>query len=335
MKRIIIIAAALFTLAGVAVATATASSASVCQPNGTGCTKAGSYPGPNAVINGDYTGFKVVWTRSVVQPYSSGVPLYWTAYMTYTNVQSSSATLVCSPAWQHPSYVSEHMSGGSGNDGVVSAESTTCSKDPSLAVTVRPGGTYTSFATFHNVPWPGSTGAITWGDAGTSSYVNPFRSSQQACVFDAPSGVIPGGLIGHVGWGFQLPNGNWEFGANEGPVNLLTNRTSKTWSKTGSWDTMLATFTQGGPYDSTGYYTSYICVTVPAFNASAAQKEVRHEQHEQYSVPSRDCESQAYYVLLKYGVKKLPSDTSLSYELSPNNWFNHLSSAGFSGKTPL
>jgi hypothetical protein len=63
--------------------TATASQASVCQGNGTGCAKAGTYPGPNALISNNYTGFTVVWAKSVVQPYSSGVPLYWTAYMTY------------------------------------------------------------------------------------------------------------------------------------------------------------------------------------------------------------------------------------------------------------
>ncbi len=96
MKRLVVIVAALLTLAGVSAVTATASSASVCEPNGTGCTQAGTYPGPNAVISNDYTGFKVEWTKSVVQPYSSGVPLYWTAYVTYTNIGSSTLTLSCS-----------------------------------------------------------------------------------------------------------------------------------------------------------------------------------------------------------------------------------------------
>ena len=85
MKRLIVIVAALLTLSTVSAVTAIASSASVCQPNGSGCTKAGTYP-EDVVINSDLGGvFKVVWTKSVVQPYSSGVPLYWTAYVTYTN----------------------------------------------------------------------------------------------------------------------------------------------------------------------------------------------------------------------------------------------------------
>ena len=132
------------------------------------------------MISNDYTGFKVVWTESVVQPYSSGVPLYWTAHMTYTNITSTSLTLGCPGNWADASYVSEHMSGGSGDDGTVSAESTTCSQNPSLAVPVAPGGTYTLSATFHNVPWPGSAVSITWGGAGTSSNVYPFQSSSSS-----------------------------------------------------------------------------------------------------------------------------------------------------------
>jgi hypothetical protein len=177
MRRLVVIAATLLTLSGVSAGTATANSASVCQPDGTGCTKAGTYPGPNAVINSNFLGVKVVWTKSVVQPYSSGVPLYWTAYMTYTNITSAGITLGCPGGWADASYVSEHMSGGSGDDGTVSAENTSCSQDPGLVVPVAPGGTYTLSATFHNVPWPGSTVAITWGNAGTSPNVSPFRSS--------------------------------------------------------------------------------------------------------------------------------------------------------------
>src|SRR5580704_3230779 len=164
MKRLVVIIAALLTFSTVSGVTAIASSASVCQPNGSGCTKAGTYP-EDAVINSSLGGvFKVVWTKSVVQPYSSGVPLYWTAYVTYTNFSSSDQTLACPGDWPDASFVSEHMSGGSGDDGTVPAETTTCSQNPGLSVTVSPGGTSTSFATFHNVPWPGSAVAITWGD---------------------------------------------------------------------------------------------------------------------------------------------------------------------------
>jgi hypothetical protein len=201
MKRLRVLAVTLLTLIGVfvvTVVTATASSASVCQPNGTGCTKAGTYSRPNTIINSNFSGVKVTWTRSVVQPYSSGIPLYWTAYMTYTNITSASITLSCPGSWANASYVSEHMSGGSGDDGTVSAQSTSCSQDPGLMVPVASGGTYTVSATFHNVPWPGSGVAITWGNAGTSSSVYPFQpgSSPSACpsssLYQEPQNVFSG-----------------------------------------------------------------------------------------------------------------------------------------------
>lgn len=174
MRRLIVIAATLLTLAGGSVLTATASSASVCEPNGTGYTQAGTYPGPNAVIDSGYDGvFSVVWTESVVQPYSSGVPLYWTAYVTFTNISSANQTLDLCPD-EYPGDA-EHMSGGSGDDGTVNSDSTRCNQNPGL-MTVPPGGTVTDLATFHNVPWPGSAVSLTWERDGTSAYVYPFAS---------------------------------------------------------------------------------------------------------------------------------------------------------------
>jgi hypothetical protein len=348
MKKIIVIAAALFTLAGVSAATATASSASVCEPNGAGCTQPGDYPGLNALISSDYSGFQVVWTESVVQQSSSGVPVYWTAYLTYTNIGSSTLTLGCPGDWPDSSYVSEHMSGGSGDDGTVSAAGTSCSENPGLAEPVPPGGTYTLDATFNNVPWPGSAVAITWGSGGTSPYVYPFGSSPpavpapsgisgEACVFNAPYGVthVFGKTIGHVGWGFRLPSGNWEFGANEGPGNLLL--ISNTWYATGTRQQMLMAFRDKGHHHNAKYYTQYKCTSVNTTNADieAAGTTVGQEYNELYAVPGRDCESQVYNVLAAYGVNNLPSDTSPFYALSPDNWFNHLSGAGFGGATPL
>jgi hypothetical protein len=70
----------------------------VCQGNGTGCTKAGTYT-ENAVINSNYGGFEVVWVTSVVASYPSGsIPVKWTAYVHYINKSSSALTLSCSGA---------------------------------------------------------------------------------------------------------------------------------------------------------------------------------------------------------------------------------------------
>jgi len=180
MRNVISCLAAATLLSGLSATAAGATSGhpvSVCQPNGAGCTPPGTYSGPNALVNGDYGGFKLDWTKSVVQAYSSGVPLFWTVWVTYTNVSSSSRSLTCPDDPTDLSAVQEHMSGGSGDDGTVGAYSTTCSVSPGWSVDVPPGGTAQVFTTFHNVPWPESAVAITWYNAGTTAYVYPFASS--------------------------------------------------------------------------------------------------------------------------------------------------------------
>jgi hypothetical protein len=211
MKRIVVIGAALLTLASVSVATATASSASVCEPNGTGCTLAGTYPGPNALINSNYGGFKLVWTKSVVQPYSSGVPLYWTVWVTYTNTDSSTLTLSCPADATDLSAVQEHMSGGSGDDGTVGGYSTTCSDNPGWTADVPPGGTAQVYTTFHNVPWPGSAVAITWYTAGTTAYVNPFPTATSPVFSNANWN---GYVTGDPGKSITLVSSEWTIPAD-------------------------------------------------------------------------------------------------------------------------
>jgi hypothetical protein len=179
MRKIITIAAVLLTAAGLSILSAVAAQASVCEGNGISCTASGIYSaGPYALVSSNYAGFKVVWTSSNVTPYSSGVPLSWTTYMTYTNVTSSSLTLGCPGSWVNASYVSEEMSGGSGDDGSVPAAETNCSQDPGEMVTVAPGEIFIAWATFDNVPWPGSTVAIQWGNAGTTPSITPWTCAQ-------------------------------------------------------------------------------------------------------------------------------------------------------------
>lgn len=154
---------------------------SVCEPNGQGCTKGGTYRDPNALINANAQGtqVRITWTSTSVRPYSSGVPLYWTVGMTYHNYGSQTNEWVCSTGgWQNANNVREYMRGGSGDDGYVASSSTTCSQNPNKTWELAPGGSFTVDATFHNVPWPGSTVSILWGQPGTpggqSAYINPF-----------------------------------------------------------------------------------------------------------------------------------------------------------------
>ena len=97
----------------------------------------------------------------------------------------------CPGPWASPGYVVEYMSGGSGDDGSVAAETTNCSQDPGEDVAVAPGGTFTTWATFHNVPWPGSAVAIHWGDAGVSPAVYPFGTVGRGRVSRTQERKVP------------------------------------------------------------------------------------------------------------------------------------------------
>jgi hypothetical protein len=245
--------------------------------------------------------------------------------------------LVCPTRGSQVTQDAEHMSGGSGDDGTVYAGNSYCDEKPGVTLTVPSRGSFTDWGTFHNVPWPGSEVSLTWGQWGTSPSVYPFVSGE-ACVFDAPAGVtsVAGKEFGgHVGWGFELPSGYWEFGANEGPrLPLLI---SKTWYATGTWQQMLNAFRDEGHYHSAKFYTQYRCASVKTTSRgiTAAGTTVLKEFNELYAIPGQDCEAQAFNVLDAYGVGNMPSDLSISYWPSPNNWFNHLTNAQFGGVARL
>lgn len=142
----------------------------MCQGDGTGCTRGGTYRAPNAVISANSGGFEITWTSTSVQPYSSGAPLYWTAGMTYRNVSSASLRIGCPAA----SGIGENMAGGKGDNGYLAVASTTCGSDPGWQATVLPGDSISIGATFHNVPWPGCTVSITLGGPAKSPAIYPF-----------------------------------------------------------------------------------------------------------------------------------------------------------------
>ncbi len=165
----------------------------------------------------------------------------------------------------------------------------------------------------------------------------PAAIHGSVCVFNDPTGAsftLPGGVLifGHVAWGFELTNGSWEYGANEGPAGGLIGNLSETWHFNGTKAQMIAEFRSGGIYHTP--YTQYRCANVTTTNAGikAAEARVLRESLERYAIPGQDCESQVYNVLAAYGVKGLPSDLT---EERPDHWFSDLSSAGFGHITKL
>lgn len=335
MKKLAVIISALLALGGLSVAIASASRASVCDSDGSGCTLAGTYPGLNASI-GSGGGFNFVWTQSVVASYSSGGPASWTAYVKMTNTTAVTLLRVCPVTSSQSTEAAENISGGGSDVGTVYATTSYCDQHPGALIPVTPGASFTDWATFDNVPTPGSEAFLTWGGWGTSAAVSPFIASE-ACVFDAPSGVatIDGiDLFGHVGWAILLADGSWEYGANEGPG---TQDASETWSATGTWWQMVAAFAGQGQYYAAGFYTQYRCADVNTSSGAitAALKTEVDENGQAYVVPGQDCESADYNILAAYAVGNLPSDLLARYWASPNNWFDNLNSSGFYATEPL
>src|SRR5205807_10374014 len=121
-----------------------------------GFPASGWYKGPGIFYNVN-RGLELSWARSKVLPYST-VPLYWTVYISYINAGSQGINLTCAGVTD-PTLAVEYMQ-GTGNSGSVSASTTFCSTHPSWTMTLAPGALFTSYATFHNVPWTGGKVSI-------------------------------------------------------------------------------------------------------------------------------------------------------------------------------
>lgn len=167
---------ALLAIAGAA----SPAAASVCEPDGTGCTQAGLYTFPSpGVLVGTENGLQLRWVSSYVEPYASGVPLYWRVNFTFTNISTAPATVTC-VGDSNTLSDREYLSGGSGdNGGYVTADNSFCNANPSYTTSLAPGATESldGWDEFHNVPWPGTSVAFQEISFGTSAYVNPFPSS--------------------------------------------------------------------------------------------------------------------------------------------------------------
>jgi hypothetical protein len=148
-----------------------APAATVCRANAAGCTRGGTYREPDVLISANDGDFKVTWTSTVARSRSSGYPLDWTAGMTFTNATSATLQLGCPAATS----IYEHMTGGRGDDGYVTAASISCDSDPSWRATVAPGDAINIDATFLNVPWPGCTVSILINGVDASPSIYPFN----------------------------------------------------------------------------------------------------------------------------------------------------------------
>lgn len=218
-RRLLVAIIAAFTVLGLLTTAASAAPAavpaavrpaSVCQPDGTGCTAPGDYRNLNELINSDWLGFRVMWTGSAVPSHPSGRwPVAWTAYVTYTNETHATVTFSCADDWPlYATNVQEIMSGGSGDDGFVAASSTSCTERPDLSEPIPPGSQAAFAVTFQNVPWPGSAVTLHLGKIGSSAAAHPFTltSPVPACTLnplpDCES-LNPKVALDIINWGNQ------------------------------------------------------------------------------------------------------------------------------------
>ena len=137
-----------------------------------------------------------------------------------------------------------------------------------------------------------------------------------ACLFNAPNGVVNGGLIGHIGWAFRDGTADkWTFGAAE--------KTGELWMTTGSWAQLLATFRQGTQY-KTGpdYYRSYRCETVGSSNPTAAYNAAYTQTNNGYVLASNNCLTKAVIILHAYGATNLPNVGGINLPSNlPNTYY--------------
>lgn len=132
---------------------------------------AGSYLGPGQFY--DSGGLTIAWQESDVSSYAPGaVPTYWKVQMVYRNVGNSDITYSAS-GFTDPNLVYEDME-GTGDSGIVHAESTFNSANPGYVHVLTPGESLTVWALFHNVPWTGGTVSIRWMDYGSTPAVDPW-----------------------------------------------------------------------------------------------------------------------------------------------------------------
>ena len=177
---------------------------------------------------------------------------------------------------------------------------------PTQSVTITSTATY-EFLASHTYAHGGPE-VIQLGGSGLTSNCEVIPGTYdfdpgQVCMFYNPK--LSAGLVGHVAWAYlQDPSsGTWEFGSNDGPVNPIFNRTSKTWYATGTWSSVNSTFTSKS-------YTSVKCLTGGGWdNVAAANSAVTAQQGTEYKIPGNDCLSDTVAILDAYGLS-LPTATS-------------------------
>lgn len=137
--------------------------------------------------------------------------------------------------------------------------------------------------------------------------------------------------FGHVGWGYEYPNGEWRVGAIEG--DEWDNSINGFWSvKVRSLDHALAYFTN--MKKRRAEYNVYKLLTVSQHikpNPAYADKMATWVAHQPYDVFGRNCMNSAYDILKAFSGGNYNSTVLPSPEQNwvPNDWFNKIVATQF------
>lgn len=127
---------------------------------------------------------------------------------------------------------------------------------------------------------------------------------------------------GHVGWGFQLANGDFFCGATENPSGnpiVIPGGNNGWWGKPcAQEDDMLNEMRARA-------YNQYKMENIPNSDPQAAYDAALQTEKWGYSALGNNCLDHTYAVLYAFGVKNLPLK---QLHPAPNDWFDTFQSAG-------
>lgn len=134
-------------------------------------------------------------------------------------------------------------------------------------------------------------------------------------------------LLGHVGWGFQLPSSEWVIGAVEGDGWSRGNGFNGFWSrKVASLKSALQHFANMQYQDTEYNYFKLLTVTHGVFpDPDSALSVMKWVSGEKYELFGRNCMNSAYDILRAFSHGgRFNSDIVSAPELNwiPNGWYN-------------
>jgi hypothetical protein len=121
--------------------------------------------------------------------------------------------------------------------------------------------------------------------------------------------------VGHVGWAFEYPDGDWNVGSVENPCGSVYTPPSRI----GWWARR-----EREPFDAMRErdYTEYKLIHLDQGDTGAAEARAEEVGRKPYELVHANCEDDTYHVLTAYGAR-LPHPSQVT-NWTPVAWFAHV-----------